>query len=133
MIDRDLVELLGALVVIIACALSAIATASPRERERVGRRARRARRRLPNEVASSGEMTAESFAAAAAAAATAPGGGRTRPRILTGEPAPAEQRRPATRRAAKLVVGIATLAAVVAVGLLALVRALVAMFNRIGG
>ena len=57
-----------------------------------------------------------------------------RPRILTGEPAAAaEQRKPAPRRAMKLVAGIAVLAVAGAIGLLAFVRALISMFDNIGG
>lgn len=57
-----------------------------------------------------------------------------RPRILTGEPAvAAEQRKPAPRRAMKLVAGIAVLAVAGAFGLLAFVRALISMFDSIGG
>lgn len=55
-----------------------------------------------------------------------------RPRILTGEPAAPEQRKPASMRALKLLAGITTLAIAGAFGLLALVRALIAMFERIG-
>lgn len=57
----------------------------------------------------------------------------TRPRILTGEPAAPEPRKPASRRAFKLVGGIALLAAAGAFGLLAAVRALISMFDQIGG
>ena len=57
-----------------------------------------------------------------------------RPRILTGEPAAAsEQPKPVPRRAMKLVAGIAVLALAGAVGLLAFVRALISMFDSIGG
>lgn len=56
-----------------------------------------------------------------------------RPRILTGEPGVPEQRKPAPRRALKLVAGIAALAVAGAVGLLAFVRALISMFDQIGG
>jgi hypothetical protein len=53
-------------------------------------------------------------------------------RILTGEPAPPESRRPAPFRALRLVGGITALAAAGAVGLLALVSALVKLFQRLG-
>ena len=68
-------------------------------------------------------------AAALTAASTMP----HRPRILTGEPGIAEQRKPAPRRALKLVAGITALAVAGAVGLLAFVRALISMFDSIGG
>jgi len=53
----------------------------------------------------------------------------SKPRILTGEPGPAESRRPAPMRALKLVGGMTTLAAAGAVGLLVLVRVLVEVFK----
>ena len=56
-----------------------------------------------------------------------------RPRILTGEPAAPEQRKPAPRRALRLIAGITTLAVVGAVGLIVVVRALIEMFQQIGG
>ena len=117
MINRDLVEVLAALVLIVACARSAIATAQPRTRERSKRREPK-RREEPARPATSSPLTHRE---------------RARPRILTGEPAASEARAPATRRAIKLVGGVTALAFGVAVGLLALVRALVAMFRKIGG
>jgi hypothetical protein len=54
-------------------------------------------------------------------------------RILTGEPAIPENRKSAPRRAFRLVAGITTLALAGAVGLIVLVRALIEMFQRIGG
>lgn len=59
-----------------------------------------------------------------------PGG---RPRILTGEPVPPEQRKPAPRRALRLIAGITTLAVAGAVGLIVIVGALIEMFQQIGG
>lgn len=56
-----------------------------------------------------------------------------RPRILTGEPVDAEQRKPVPRRALRLVAGITTLAVAGAVGLIVVVRALIEMFQQIGG
>jgi hypothetical protein len=56
-----------------------------------------------------------------------------RPRILTGEPAAPEQRKPAPRRALRLFAGITTLAVAGAVGLIVVVRALIEMFQQIGG
>ncbi|MEX2554530.1 MAG: hypothetical protein WEB06_02735 [Actinomycetota bacterium] len=56
-----------------------------------------------------------------------------RPRILTGEPAAPEQRKPVPRRALRLIAGITTLAIVGAVGLIVVVRALIEMFQQIGG
>lgn len=64
---------------------------------------------------------------------SAAAGSLTRLRILTGEPAAPEPRRPAPRRAMKLVLGMAVLAVAGAFGLLAFVRALISMFDRIGG
>jgi hypothetical protein len=54
-----------------------------------------------------------------------------RPRILTGEPAAPELRKSGRMRALRLVGGITTLAVGIAVGLVALVRALVELFSRI--
>lgn len=58
-------------------------------------------------------------------------GGRLR--ILTGEPTVPESRKSAPRRAGRLVAGITTLAIAGAVGLIVLVRALIEMFQQIGG
>lgn len=63
------------------------------------------------------------------AGAGAPRDGR--PRILTGEPAAPEARRSGPKRALKLVGGITTLAVGIAIGLIALVRALIELFSRI--
>ncbi|MGH2726395.1 MAG: hypothetical protein ACRDKS_05405 [Actinomycetota bacterium] len=65
------------------------------------------------------------------AAPAAAGARHRRPRILTGEPAAPELRRSGPKRALKLVAGITTLAVGIAVGLIALVRALIALFSRI--
>ena len=59
-----------------------------------------------------------------------PGG---RPRILTGEPGLPEQRKPVPHRALRLIAGITTLAVAGAVGLIVVVRALIEMFQQIGG
>jgi hypothetical protein len=135
MIDRDLVELLVALALIVACAVAAIATASPRRRERAEheeRAPRRKRGRRSVMPASRSEALAPESRVAIAAPPDTPVR-RARPRILTGEPAAPEPHEPATRRAIKLVGGVTALAAGGAVGLLVLVRALVAMFKRING
>jgi len=55
---------------------------------------------------------------------------RPRPRIFTGEPVELEPREHPTRRAVKLLGGMTALATVGAIGLLALVRAIAAMFGR---
>ncbi|MFY9587938.1 MAG: hypothetical protein WAT66_10835 [Actinomycetota bacterium] len=137
MIDRDLVETLIALALILACALTVIASAQSRE-ERPPR-AKREKRPSRDPVATT-EVGTESAAVTTALAAPAasetipaPATGRPRPRFLTGEPAALEPSRPATRRAIAFIGGITALAAGGAVGLLVLVRALVAMFKRIGG
>lgn len=54
-------------------------------------------------------------------------------RILTGEPAAPEHRKPVPRRALRLIAGITTLAVAGAVGLIVVVRALIEMFQQIGG
>jgi hypothetical protein len=71
--------------------------------------------------------------AAVTPAVTHTPGSPTRPRILTGEPVAAEQPKPVPRRALKLVAGIGVLAVAGAFGLLAFVRALISMFDSIGG
>src|SRR5438093_3013601 len=132
MIDRDLIEVLVALALIVACALSAIATAQPRARKR--EKQERPTRRRPRRHPSAGEVYPASIPTAAGAVmpvaseAGAPAAARerARPRILTGEPAAAENRAPATRRAIKLAGGNTVLAAGGAVGLLAPDRARVA-------
>ena len=140
MIDRDLVELLVALALIVACAASAVASASPSRaepsagRERVPR-ARRRRDAPPPAPAATApqEVIAPGPATVNAEPSLASSSGRARPRILTGEPAAPEPLRPASHRAIKLVGGVTVLALGGAVGLLVLVRALVAMFQGIGG
>ncbi len=130
MIDRDLVELLVALALIVACATAAVASASPPRRRRPEARERRRRRRAARPVS---EISAPASPSGIGTVSEAPAHPRARPRILTGEPAAPEPHRPATRRAIKLVGGVTALAAGGAVGLLVLVRALVAMFKRING
>jgi hypothetical protein len=129
MIDRDLIETLIALALILACALTAIASAQPPRKDRP---ARAKRERRPRRHPAPAPERAETPAAMRDLTAS-PATGRARPRILTGEPAAPEPSRPAARRAITLVGGITALAAGGAVGLLVLVRALVAMFKRIGG
>ena len=134
MFNRDLVETLVALALIIACGVSAIASARPPRGERAPRPARtdrRARRRARARTPARAETRLA--ASSVDIPVVAPPTGRSRPRILTGEPAAPEPHRPATRRAIALVGGMTALAAGGAVGLLVLVRALVAMFKRIGG
>ena len=129
MIDRDLVETLVALALIIACAVSAIASASPPKRERVERDRQPSRRAQRRPVTHNTAVPPPPSVAESTAQPAVPAGHRARPRILTGEPAEPEPHRPAARRAVKLVGGVTALAAGGAVGLLVLVRALVAMFN----
>src|SRR5688572_21333401 len=103
MIDRDLVETLVALALIIACAMSAIASASPPKRERVERDrqpSRRAQRRPATHTTA--VVPPPPPVAETTARPAVPAGHRARPRILTGEPAEPEPHRPATRRAVKL-------------------------------
>ena len=76
-----------------------------------------------------GEMVAASEAAAASGPFEP---GSRRPRIFTGEPVTPEPHRPATKRAARLVGGVAVLAAAGALALIAFVRALMLLFQRIG-
>lgn len=137
MIDRGLVETLIALALIFACAATAIATSRPPREERGprirGKEPRTRRRRAAPRPAPVLEETPATTPVVEAAATPLVPAGRARPRILTGEPAAPEPQRPAARRAITLVGGITALATGMAVGLLVLVRALVAMFKRIGG
>jgi hypothetical protein len=64
------------------------------------------------------------------AAPVAPGS--IRPRIFTGEPGHPEPRRPPARRAVRLVGGVAVLAAAGAISLIAFVRAIMLLIQRIG-
>lgn len=132
MIDRDLLETLIALALILACATTAIVTTRPPREERATRRKRKERRASAQDVPKASRPPAPAPVVADPAPVITLGG-RARPRILTGEPAEPEPHRPAARRAVALVGGITALAAGGAVGLLVLVRALVSMFKRIGG
>jgi hypothetical protein len=150
--NPDLVKVLVALAITLACAWIVIAgsrgiePSGPREK----RPKRRARAHPPEVSGASAVATivAEAVAdpSAPSAAATAPAHAdedtapiaRTtvvdsRPRIFTGEPAASERGAPAARRALKLVAGITVLAAGSAIGLLAVVKALVSMVQKIGG
>ena len=125
--DADLVKLLIALALIGACAWLAVASAAPTRAERPARERKRARAAPP--VVSGAAPPPAGVVAIAPPLAT----GGTRPRIFTGEPISPEPGRPAARRALKLVAGLTALAAAGAVGVLALVRAMVEVFQRIGG
>ena len=110
--NRDVVELITALTLIGACAGFAISTAAPpRQKSEPGEggleieaRRRRDHQAVAEAPSAQGVLSAPAapFEAAVAAVAVAD---RTRPRIFTGEPAPPEAGRPATRRALKLVGG----------------------------
>src|SRR5437867_2131099 len=143
--NRDLAELLVALALIVASAWFAVATAQPAKRERP-EKAKRLRSPAPFEVSGAAPPAALAVAegatavlpAAARSAAEAFGarqasGVSTRPRIFTGESALPTHAKPAGKRALKLVAGMTALAAAGAVGLLALVGAIIKMFQRIGG
>jgi hypothetical protein len=132
MIDRDLIEIVVALGIIATCAALVMVSTSPaRERPPAAPRVERRRRREPASPSAT-DPPSPANEVPRAPLAQPPAGRRARPRILTGEPASPERARPATRRALKLVVGITVLAAAGALGLLAIVRALVAMFEKIG-
>jgi hypothetical protein len=133
MIDRDLVETYIALALILACAATAVATTRVPRSERAPR-ARREHRRLRARTGHVPGTGSQNSVIETSAAGIPPAlAGRPRPRILTGEPAAPEQHRPAGRRAIALIGGITALAAGGAVGLLVVVRTLVAMFKKIGG
>jgi hypothetical protein len=124
--DGDLIQILVAFALIIACAWFAVATADPPARERGSRAKSRAR---PGPLEVSGAAPPPEAAAAIMPAAAVV----TRPRIFTGESTLPTTTKPATKRALKLVVGMTVLAAAGAIGLLALVGAMVKMFQGIGG
>jgi hypothetical protein len=125
--DRDLIEALVAFALIIACAWLAIATAQPPKKERASKPKRRVR---PARLQVSGAAPPP----AAAAAVVMPfANAGARPRIFTGETTLPATAKPATKRALKLVAGMTALAAAGAIGLLALVGAIVKMFQGIGG
>ena len=125
--DRGLIGTLVAFALIIACAWLAIATAQPPKKERASKPKRPARP-APLEVSGAAPPPAE--AAAVAVPFTTAG---ARPRIFTGETTLPAASKPATKRALKLVAGMTALAAAGAIGLLALVGAIVKMFQGIGG
>jgi hypothetical protein len=135
--DRDLAMLLVALAVSFANAWLAIARAQSPVRERPERAPRRVRR-APLEVSGAAPPPAEA-ATMTMPVATDPiqrpahglhvKGGSQRARIFTGESAVATPAPPASKRALKLVAGITALAAAGAVGLLALVGAMVKLFK----
>lgn len=124
MIDSEAIKVAIAGGVLLATAGVALRHGVPRSDH--GRRSRR--RTLPQ------LSGAAAFAAAAVPADVLAGALRSgRPRIFTGEPAPAEARRHGSLRALKLIGGVAMLSLAGAFGLLVLVRAIVAMANGIGG
>ena len=129
--DRDLAVHLIALALIGGCAWFAVATGTPAlERDRPRDKRARRRRDVAPHALSGAAPPAEAIAARAIGVPDA--SGLTRPRIFTGEAAPAEDGRPAMMRALKLAGGMTALAAAGAIGLLVLVRALMSMFERIG-
>jgi hypothetical protein len=125
--DRDLIEVFVAFALIIACAGFAVATAQPPREERAPKPKRRGR---PARLGVSGAAPPPAAAAAIAMPAAISG---SRPRIFTGETTIPTPAKPATKRALKLAAGMTALAAAGAVGLLALVGAVVKMFQGIGG
>ena len=126
MMDRDLIEVLVAFALIGACAWLAIATAQPPNKERPPRPERRVR---PTRL----EVSGAAPPPAAAVVAVPAGVAGTRPRIFTGETTIPTPAKPATKRALKLAAGMTALAAAGAIGLLALVGAIVKLFQGIGG
>jgi hypothetical protein len=125
--DPDLIQALVAFALIIACAWFAVATAQPSKKERPSRPDRGVR---PARLEVSGAAPPPAQAAALSMPGAAAG---TRPRIFTGETTIPTPTKPATKRALKLAAGITALAAAGAIGLLALVGAIVKMFQGIGG
>jgi len=124
--NRDLVEVLVALALIATSAGFAISGSAPaREPRTQSKRPRRERRRAAPELSGAAPVLEAAVSTVAVAS--------TRPRIFTGEPTEPEPGRPATKRALKLLGGLTVLAAAGALGLLALVRAMVSLFERIGG
>ena len=128
--SRDLIEVLSALVILAVCGGIAIASAAP---GRASAPRRRERKRTVDEPTAAGALRPEAATVAepSPAAPTQPLGPRTdgRPRIFTGEPGRSDPEPPPARRAFRLVAGMTVLAAAGALGLLAIVRAMVAMFR----
>lgn len=123
--NRDVIELVTAFAMIIACAWFAVATAQQGSRERRPKQGR-ATRPAPLEVSGAAPPPA-------AAVMPSPAGAINRARIFTGESASVAAGKPPAKRALRLVAGITALAAAGAIGLLALVGAIVKMFQGIGG
>jgi hypothetical protein len=113
MIDSDTVKLLIAAGVILLTGVVSVVAGARAPAGAAGTTPLRMPGQAPEDAPSTGEGEAA----------------ETRLRILTGEPGRPEARRPAARRALRLVLGIGVLAAGGAVGLLALVRALIALFR----
>jgi hypothetical protein len=125
MIDADAIRYLAAFAVILATAMIALIGGTrtppkPHAESATG----------PAVDVASGADALSATASQAAAAPAVPGNGR--PRIFTGEPAHPEPRHPPARRAARLVGGVAVLAAAGAIALIAFVRAIMLMIQRIG-
>jgi hypothetical protein len=134
--NRDLIEVLSALVLIAVCAGIAIASAGRAASEPRPRRRDRRKTRLAAPPLEPAETVAVPPAGVSPPPLKADGpvGAASehidrRPRIFTGEPGRAEPEPSAHRRAMRLVGWMTLLAAAGAIGVLALVSAMIEMFR----
>jgi hypothetical protein len=128
--NDDMVKLIVALTLILVSSLFAVRSAAPQKAERPAPARQRRERRSPLQVSGAAPP------AAALATESLPSpivGGSFRPRIFTGEPVTAEPDHGAGRRAIRLAGGLTLMAAAGALGILALVRAMVEVVERLGG
>ena len=128
--DAETAKLLVALALILSCGLAVARSVDLPKTERPARAPKRKERPAPLRL-SGAAPPADTLAAALPIAV--PSTGSTRPRIFTGEPMNADPDPGAGRRALRLVGGLTLMAAVGAVGILAFVRAMVVVFERLGG
>ena len=128
--DAETTKLLVALALILMSGLAVARSADVPKGERPARPPKRRRRPTPLQVSGAAPP---SEALAAALPIAVPSTGSTRPRIFTGEPMTADPDPGAGRRAIRLVGGLTLMAAVGAIGILALVRAIVVVFEKLGG
>jgi hypothetical protein len=130
--NAETVKLLVALALILMSGLSVARSAGLPKAERPATKAPK-KREHPAVLEVSGAAPLGEAATAFVAPVTAAASGSSRPRIFTGEPHESADAAPgAARRALKLAAGMTLMAAVGAIGILALVRAMVLVVERLG-